>query len=311
MTVAYIRDTFSHASPQEVEASIFSGVGSETSRNSEDTDLTTATRSVAVETPGADRDNIYSSPFLSPSEAGSESALLSLRGRPMNGLPEPDTVFATFAREVKNENSESALLLTRLFYAIGSPTAFCQLRDALRVAHQSTLPRTDLSSNQLMSTIESLDRLDSVTGYAHILRRFLLVRLLNLRLEREAFHRASTLTTSAQPRLLKYDLARIETIKEGRDAQVESHYGRKGGKPRKRRADSKALIDLLTMLHPEASDERQQPTSPRIETFPRKLSQLRHRLASARNWFTLSEAFTPGILALIPRGGDSHISVEQ
>ena len=48
---------------------------------------------------------------------------------------------------------------------------------------------------------------------------------------------------------------------------------------------------LLTISHPGAPDKQQQQIYPQTETFRRRMNY-RQRLASARNWFTPSEAFT-------------------
>ena len=224
---------------------------------------------------------------------------------------QPEKVLDIFHAKLQHKGSNTPLLLTRLFYAMASPSALCQLRDALRAARQAYLPGISHPVTSLMTTMESLDRLDSVSAYGHISRRFLLVRLLKLRLEREVVHRTATKTAPASGRVLKHDLKRIESIKKGLDPHVDSHQGVQKLPGRKRRADSQALMDLLSIPHPEASHERGPSTGPEIEEYPWKMRKLRHRLACARNWFILSESFSPGILALIPQGGEYQISIDQ
>ena len=66
--------------------------------------------------------------------------------------------------------------LVRLFYAIASPDAICQLRDACGVIRQGVFQIAG-STDDILGTVKALDRLDASSHIISIAKRFYLVAL--------------------------------------------------------------------------------------------------------------------------------------
>lgn len=249
---------------------------------------------------------------LTPSERQSvdNNTNISLCPKLPQTLPQAGDLQQVFSATIQNKSRSNAQLLTRLFYAIGSPLAFLQLRSALRASREATLPKISLSSDPLVATVEMLDQLDSVSEYAHILRRFLLIRLVKLRQDRESIRRQER-AASPLRKLRRHDPLRIEAIKQGINFGLKSPIEQKKINRQGRRADSEAMTDLLNMLYPNLQAQSQELTSTERKKLTQVTRRLSNRLACGRNWFILSQSFSSGILALIPRGSDARISIDQ
>ncbi|KAL3470129.1 hypothetical protein BJX99DRAFT_264511 [Aspergillus californicus] len=217
-------------------------------------------------------------------------------------LPSPETVLATFTHHL-GDSKQSAALLTRLFYAIGSPDALTQLRHAVRLgrAKNSTMPVH--STNDLATTVQVLDHLDSVTTLSHILRRYYLVRLLEHRTRLEHTHITAKLAWRRSKRMLKYDPARVDLMKRGEALDDGKNPTRDRDREPKYRSKSQALADLMHMLYPDLT--------PQDSLYSVRLTKLRNRLSCARNWYKFEQAFPGGILALIPCAGRFSVSIDQ
>ncbi|KAL4768690.1 hypothetical protein BDW60DRAFT_115568 [Aspergillus nidulans var. acristatus] len=231
-------------------------------------------------------------------------------------LPSPDTVLATFTHHLGRGKQSIALLLTRLFYAIGSPDALSQLRDAVKLSREQTPAIIPVSStNDLATTVKALDHLDSMTTLSHILRRYYLVRLLEHRTRFEQDHVTAKQAWRPPKRMLKYDCARVELIKNGGNCSSSSCSSSASKKneekrepPLKYRSKSQALADLMQMLYP---DLKPAVAEGKDCMYSRKLTKLRNRLSCARNWYRFEQAFPGAILALIPCAGRFSVSIDQ
>ncbi|KAL3429910.1 hypothetical protein BDV09DRAFT_200160 [Aspergillus tetrazonus] len=227
-------------------------------------------------------------------------------------LPTPTTVLATFTHHLGPGKQSIALLLTRLFYAIGSPDALSQLRHAVKLSREQTpviIP--DSSTNDLATTVKALDHLDSMTTLSHILRRYYLVRLLEHRTRLEQDHITAKQAWRRPKRMLKYDCARVELIKSGSSGSTRSASKQNEGNrepPPKYRSKSQALADLMQMLYP---DLKPAVAESKDCVYSRKLTKLRNRLSCARNWYKFGQAFPGAILALIPCAGRFSVSIDQ
>jgi hypothetical protein len=122
-------------------------------------------------------------------------------------------VFETFRQRLSDDRKHLCSLLMRLFYAVGSPDALRQLRDALDLARKNCMMASYHDANDLATTVSMLDQLDATTTLSHILRRYHLVRLLDHRSKLELNHKAAKLAAKGTKRRLKYDCARIEIMK--------------------------------------------------------------------------------------------------
>jgi hypothetical protein len=159
--------------------------------------------------------------------------------------------------------------------------------------------------------MEALDNLDATSTAARILRRYFLVKLLDFRREREDYHKA-TQQKPRSKRQFKYNLDKIELLKLNRTSSNNTAQSPRvqGRTVKARRADSQAIEDLLTIIHPEhvsCGGTRRH----RSARHQKAAAKLKSRLSCARNWYHFSQRFSPGILALIPSGGDYHISTDQ
>ncbi|KAL3444262.1 hypothetical protein BJX65DRAFT_311040 [Aspergillus insuetus] len=239
-----------------------------------------------------------------------------------NHLPSPDTVLSDLTSRLSDGKQPAALLLTRMFYAIGSPDALHQLRHAVKLSRDNApvLPSASATSD-LAATVQVLDHLDTMSTLSHILRRYYLVRLLEHRNRLEEDHVTAKLAWRRSKRLLKYDTARVEMLKNSAGRET-SHLGSESdsaSRP-KYRSKSQALVDLMRMLYPdlkpspgEAREQQSGHVNRRTQecVYTRRLTKLRNRLSCARNWYKFQQTFPGGILALIPCAGRFSISIDQ
>ncbi|KAL4789178.1 hypothetical protein BDV19DRAFT_395295 [Aspergillus venezuelensis] len=193
-------------------------------------------------------------------------------------LPSPNNVLATFTHHVGPGKQSIALLLTRLFYAIGSPDALSQLRHAVRLSREQAMVIIPVSStNDLATTVKALDHLDSMTTLSHVLRRYYLVRLLEYRIRLEQDHVTAKQACHRPKRMLKYDCARVELIKSGSDCSSSStrkQTERKREPVPKYRSKSQALADLMQMLYPNLKPAAAEGKDCTVEKLPSDTVQM-------------------------------------
>ena len=80
-------------------------------------------------------------------------------------------------------------MLTRLFFAIASPDAFYQLRDACTSIRENGASTILQPTNSVAQTIQALDNLEIAVLINSILRRYHLTRLVDYRNERESYYK--------------------------------------------------------------------------------------------------------------------------
>jgi hypothetical protein len=114
-------------------------------------------------------------------------------------------------------------LLTRLFFAIASPDAFYQLRDACTSIRENGASTILQPTNSIAQTIQALDNLEIAASTNSILRRYHLTRLVDHRNERESYHK------------IKRPERAVRIVKDGSEG-----YGR---------ASSLALEDLMAQAY--------------------------------------------------------------
>ncbi|KAL4865753.1 hypothetical protein BDV12DRAFT_145551 [Aspergillus spectabilis] len=276
-------------------------------------------RSTASPSPSAVAQVSPENEVIEPSTLSSSSGWTNLIP---NHLPSPGTVLATFTHHLGEGKEPVALLLTRLFYAICSPDALCQLRHAVKLGREKSPVIPVHSTNDLATTVQVLDHLDSMTTLSHILRRYYLVRLLEHRTKLEYDHVTAKQAWRRPKRMLKYDCARVELIKSGSNSSSSSICSTSStstpdskSDPRpKYRSKSQALADLMQMLYPDLKPavvgEANNRTTQEC-VYSRRLTKLRNRLSCARNWYKFEQSFPGGILALIPCAGRFSVSIDQ
>jgi len=208
-------------------------------------------------------------------------------------LIQPLSIYQGFAESCQDCGSDDAWLLTRTFFAIASPDAFYQVREACVSVRQNDAPPWPRLGEDLPQTLRALDRLDTAASTASILRRYYLTSLTLRREEREEHHQHQR--PNRVPRILKYGFqSSTQTVKSTETSEV---YGR---------ADSKALADLMSTAYPDLKPTRTNRAKEGDE-YQTRLRSLKNRLRGARTWYMIQQKFPLGILALIPTGGDYEI----
>lgn len=223
-----------------------------------------------------------------------------------------EEVFETFRERLSEDRKHLSSLLMRLFYAVGSPDALRQLREALDLARKNCMVPAYHAANDLATTVSVLDQLDATTTLSHILRRYHLVRLLDHRSKLESNHKAAKLAAKGTKRRLKYDCAMIEIMKRGAEADFDANTRSAKDNQLKYRSKTQALNDLMRTLYPDLQPDSEGSTTAAGCEYNRKLTKLRNRLSCARNWYQFEQEFPGAILALIPcAAGDLSISIDQ
>ncbi|KAF2752499.1 hypothetical protein EJ05DRAFT_320606 [Pseudovirgaria hyperparasitica] len=169
-------------------------------------------------------------------------------------------------------------LLTKLFYAIGSPDAFSQLRDTSSILRTRTISLHQ-SSQDLNGTIAELDQLEASVHASSVLRRYHLVHLYSLRQKLQA-----------------------QRGQNSKRLRPDREIGRTSG-----HTGSQILAKIMVEAYPDVKATRQSRTKGKDE-YGRKLQTLKGRLLAGHRWSTLAHAFAPGILALMPTQGDYQVT---
>lgn len=196
----------------------------------------------------------------------------------------PVEVYERLASRCNGADQNALWLMTQLFYAIASPNAFDQLRDAcllVRETGEFVIPQQTYTVTQ---TIQALEGLEMAAITHSILRRYYLTRLIEHRNEREKSH------------VLQRPLRRSSKSKS-LITSLTDRYGR---------VSSLALSDLMAEAYPELK----QPTRLRDAAgteYKRRHKSVKNMLGAGKNWYSMQQAFSPGILALVPTGRDCGI----
>lgn len=207
-------------------------------------------------------------------------------------LMQPADIYQIFADRSQNENENGIWLLTRLFFAIVSPDAFYQLRDAC-IATQRNEDLSILQPiNSISQTIQALDHLNTTVFIISILRRYYLTFLMAHRNERERHHQSQR--PRRVPRTLEYGyMSRGQVRQTSTNQEVFE------------RASSLTLTDLMTEAYSDMKQTRKHRASG--NEYQKKLQFLKDRLRSERNWHLMQLQFSPGILALMLTRDDYNI----
>ncbi|KAJ9634554.1 hypothetical protein H2199_008837 [Coniosporium tulheliwenetii] len=227
-----------------------------------------------------------------PFDASSSKFFEELQHIPQ-GIIQSAEVYQTFIKRSNSEDENGLRLLTRLFFAIASPDAFFQLRDACSSVRRKADVTVPQHINTVTQTVEALDNLETAASTNAILRRYHLTCLVEHRNEREnQFKIEKPERATRNPRHGRSSVGPVD--KPGRQ---QEGFGR---------ASSMALADIMAEAYPGLMQPSKQRTASNAE-YQRRYKTLRNRLCSGRNWHLMQQKFSPGILALVPTGGDSEI----
>jgi hypothetical protein len=164
---------------------------------------------------------------------------------------------------------------------------------------QEQAPTPTISVHDLLPPMQNLDQLDAATSISSTLRRFHLTRLLDHRISLENGHK------NARPNMRKCRYA-----PEGLNGLLGKGET-SNGDTKSVRADTKALADLMAESYPRLKRPTRDEHASTDTDYQDKLKKLQNRLSCARNWYALQQRFSPGILALVPCGGEFHIQIDQ
>ena len=192
-------------------------------------------------------------------------------------MVQPTDIHKIFSARSEGVGPDTLGSLTRLFFAVGSPDALFQLRDACSASRQIGDFVFPQSTNNVSDALQALDQLDITVTTASILRRFCLTFLVAQRHQRENHHKAR----------------RPKRVSQAMTDHLE-------------RANTQALTEMMSEAYPTLNPTRKRNTG-RSDEYQRKLSSLKCRLRDGRNWHTMQERLRIGILALVPTHGDYQI----
>ena len=194
---------------------------------------------------------------------------------------QPEEVFQIFCSRCKDESQDTVNLLTRLFFAVASPTAFYQLRDACTASRQDEIHRVPQPTADVLQTLQALDKLDTNVSTASILRRYHLTYLAACRRQKEEHIQSGKRRV---PRKLKYGVSSTQTQRAATEINND---------------DSSALAAIMKETYPRLAKK--------TDEYQRMYQSLVQRMRRGRNWYSLQQRLSPGILALVPTGGELDI----
>ena len=208
---------------------------------------------------------------------------------------QPVDIYDVFYDRSPTADPASVWLLTRLFFAIGSPAAFAQLRETCITLRQSQELPNIPTVQSLRHKLQALDCLDVHFVAASVLRRYYLVSLKSHRkeLQNELHDFRSSRTRNAQ--------------QQSASDQVD---GQPLSSPAFNRADSQALSKMMREGYPDLEPTRASRQTGSNE-YQTRLSALKERLRCGRNWELLQEAFAPPISSWSPQEASTRSETQS
>jgi hypothetical protein len=175
--------------------------------------------------------------------------------------------FAKYSRRTLPVDDVTIELLTRLFFAIGSPEAWCQLQQACRLARAGTNSHLFCRGETPAKVMEALDKVDGVVSSCSIVHRHHLASLSNRR--RSLVHQQKALGSKQRTR----------------NGRVQ-------------RAETLAIDELYQEVFALSVGEQH------LQPCAQWRTKLENRLRRGRNWSSLQARFSVGTLALVATSPD-------
>ena len=182
---------------------------------------------------------------------------------------QPHQIYEQLMIACSIEDETAGVVVTRLFYSIGSPNAIRDLRDAVKAVRSKPLMLEQISSP--IHTVSILEHLDANHSACKILRRLYLTWLYALRNDR-----------------------------------IDSFEAERSRRPR--RTPSKRLTSSATLAHDDLVCSAYPSIHSQHSDFAKRRSWVENKLRRARNWSKLVEELSSGVLALIPNTGPLVVS---
>ncbi|MCJ1475014.1 hypothetical protein MMC13_003674 [Lambiella insularis] len=214
---------------------------------------------------------------------------------------QPDDLYRLLANRSEKKYDDMLPLLTRLFFAIASPDAFSQLSEACMTVRQEQASPSVTTLNEVLPPMQILDHLDAKSSVSSTLRRFHLTRLLDRRINLGNDYKNTRSRRTTKQR--KHDSKQLNGLLDRGDIR--------NGDERSARIDTKALTDIMAESYPHLKQPRRDKSAFTDAKYRDRLSKLQNRLSCARNWHALQQKCSPGILALVPCGGEFQIQIDR
>ena len=123
-------------------------------------------------------------------------------------LKQSQEIYQIFTSRCSDESYNIIGLLTQLFFAVASPTAFYQLQDACTASQRDKIHGVLRPITDVLQTLQALDQLDINVSTALILRRYHLTYLAACRYKKEEYIQSGK---RCVPRQLKYGVSITQT----------------------------------------------------------------------------------------------------
>jgi hypothetical protein len=223
--------------------------------------------------------------------------------------PQPDKVLSFFKGQAVGDE-ETTSLLCRLSYAVASPASFEYLSEALGTARKGVSLLSITESQDPASFVRTLDRLEGLSCWSTLMRRYYLVKFSQQKTILEQRCKIARNHPKRSVRRLKYDVANIELLNLPDKSSSRGYLDRGVTGKEKGRANSRALADLMAGIYPDLREIPLGQQSSGTQQYQKMLRKLKSRLSNARNWLYFAEEFSTGVLSLIPSGGPFKIAID-
>lgn len=191
-----------------------------------------------------------------------------------------------FVKKLRKKDHGLINDLTNLCLATASLDSFCQLKDVLAATRGINSSTLATGSSNMAETLRMLDKLEESQQLSLFLRRIYLLKLWRLR---------------------KVTSARLENDRERRPEEGQPTVPPVG------KVESNVLDHLMKEAYPHI--DRRPEDAGKIrdwrKQYESKRKSLQNRFQAAKRWNSLTETFSPGILALIPSGGQYCIQNQK
>jgi hypothetical protein len=181
--------------------------------------------------------------------------------------------------------------MTRLFYAIASPKASINCGMPIYLYDRRANLLSHSGRTLVTQTIQALEGLEMAALTHSILRRYHLTRLIEHRIEREKSH--------VLQRINQVEVTYYVVDWQIRTSLVASTIWSDGW-------GLLALSDLMAEAYLKLKQLTRLRDAAGTE-YERRHKSVKNMLGAGTNWYSMQQAFSPGILALVPTSQDRGI----
>lgn len=201
--------------------------------------------------------------------------------RAADKIPQPTELLAQCVTKLPDLDLERAAFLVTSFYAIGSTESFQQLRSIFANINEPWIVLYPGADDTILDTYQAIERLESGTTTASLVRRLHLVSLYDQYLK------------------LQYSMT-TQGIDHAPEVSLTC--------TRKPRKDTCAIGKIVSQIPEKAGTLN---SSNKDEVFAKRRKAVRNKLQCAKKWHMLHKKFGLGILALVPLAGEYSITSQE